>query len=297
MRELTDKRHFTVVLALLGCGCAASLPPSVKNRQAFTQFNPSGTWVVPGQALRFKDQTVPVTVSLEPGHQTFDLALTTDDPRSVFFKGHAFVDGDWVYTMTSDNLGHTTLRVYDVGADQMDGVTVYKNLGYQHAVRKDKAPGDPVAGNWKLKGINADGSNYDADLIITKLGDHYSLTSIDAGGSKHEGVAFLSGTKLVGCTVTSLSVRTSRKLVATGDGLYLNERTRTSENEAHFVLGAYHNEAGVLRGSSLYGSNEADDMNREQEKLLVAEWTRRGAAAPTAAAPAPPAAPATAAAP
>ena len=35
-------------------------------------------------------------------------------------------------------------------------------------------------------------------------------------------------------------------------------------------------EAGVLRGSSLYGSNEAGDMDREQEKLSAAEWARAG---------------------
>jgi hypothetical protein len=286
---LTYTCRISVVLALLGCGCAASLPPSVKNRPAFAQFNPSGTWAVPGQALRFKDGTIPVKLSLEPGHQTFDLALATNDARAAFVKGHALVDGDWVYTMTSDNLGHTSLQVYDVGADQMDGVVAHKHLGYQHAVRKDKAPGDPVAGNWKVTGINPDGSNYEAELILTKLGDHYSLTSIDGGGSKHEGVAFLSGKKLVACAITSLSVHTSRTLVAAGAGLAVNESTRSSENGAHFVLGAYHNEGGVLRGSSLYGSNEAGDMNREQERLQAAEWTQGGSApalpgAPTAAA-------------
>lgn len=287
---MTNKLHSAFVLALLSCGCAATLPPSVKNRPAFTQFNPSGTWVAPGQALRLNDQTLPVTLSLEAGHQTFDVALAANDPRSEFIKGHAFVDGDWVYTMISDNLAHTSLRVYDVGTDQMDGVIAAKHLAYQHAVRKDKAPGDPVAGNWKLKGINVDGSNYDADLIVTKLGDHYSLTTIDGGGSKHEGVALLSGTKLVACTVTSLSVKTTRTLVATGVGLAVNENTRTSENSAHFVLGAYHSEAGTLRGTSLYGSNESGDMNREQEKLSAAEWTHGGAAAATTA----PASPATA---
>lgn len=275
---MTNMRRFSVVLAFLGCGCAASLPPAVKNRPAFTQFNPSGTWVVPGQALHVKDQTLPVTLSLEAGHQTFDVALAPGDARSAYVKGHALVDGDWVYTMTSDNLGHTTLHVYDVGTDQMDALVAYKHLAYQHAVRKDKAPGDPVAGNWKVKGINADGSNYESELIVTKLGDHYSLTSIDGSGSKHEGVAFLSGNKLVGCTVTSLSVTTSRTLVAAGAGLAVNENTRSTGNSAHFVIGAYHNEAGVLRGTSLYGSNEPGDMNREQDKLLALEWTHGGAA-------------------